>query len=232
MDSKGFAVAIDGPVGVGKSTTARMVAEKLGFAYIDTGAMYRTVALYMFKQGVDLADASAVEKNLPAINIHLSQAGDGQHVYLNERDVTREIRTQYVSEGASVVAAHRAVREKLVAQQKKMAETGCVVMDGRDIGSQVLPWAQVKIYLDADVEIRANRRILDLQNKGQPTEFEKVLEETKIRDHRDKNRTESPLIQTEDAIRIDTGQKSIKEVTDTIVEIVKRKENQSCSINS
>jgi len=224
MIAKGFAVAIDGPVGVGKSTTARLVAEKLGMAYIDTGAMYRTVALCMFERGVNLHDPAAVEAQLDTVNIALKYENGLQHLYLNDRDVTMDIRTQAVSEGASVVAAHGLVREKLVAQQKKLAETGRVVMDGRDIGSFVLPWAQVKIYLDADVEIRARRRVLDLEAKSQPADFAEVLKETIIRDDRDKNRKHSPLIQTVDAICIDTGRMSAQEVVTTIVEIVRRRE--------
>jgi len=215
-----FAVAIDGPVGVGKSTTARLTAKKLGFTYIDTGAMYRAVALYMLENGINLHDNEAVSSNLNSVNIFLKYEDGFQKIYLNNKDITNDIRTQTVSEGASVVGSHPKVREKLVAEQKKLAETGFIVMDGRDIGSYVIPWAQVKIYLDAAQEIRARRRVLDLEAKNQPADFREVLDETKIRDHRDKTRETSPLIQTKDAILIDTGLLTLEEVIDKIVSIV------------
>jgi len=215
----GFAIAIDGPVGVGKSTTARLVAEKLGFAYIDTGAMYRAVALYNTENGADLTNEAELEKSLSKINITLRHVDGTQRIYLNGRDVTDVIRTQEISEGASVVASNQQVREKLVAQQKQMAETGKIVMDGRDIGSKVLPWAQVKIYLDADQKVRAKRRLKELEAKGQSPDFETILEETKIRDHRDKTRAVSPLIQTPDAIYIDTGELTPQNVAEKIIEV-------------
>jgi len=230
MTNKGFAVAIDGPVGVGKSTTARRVAETLGMTYIDTGAMYRAVALFCTEKKIDLHNATAVESVLSDIDIHLRIANGVQRVYLRDgdkrRDISDDIRTQSISEGASVVAAYKAVREKLVSQQKQLAATGRVVMDGRDIGSHVLPWAQAKIYLDASTETRAKRRVLDLEAKGLPADFEKVREETIIRDERDKNRTNSPLIRTPDAHYIDTGNMSCEEVVETIVNIAKLKEGR------
>ncbi|MCL2840732.1 MAG: (d)CMP kinase [Defluviitaleaceae bacterium] len=230
MTNAGFAVAIDGPVGVGKSTTARIVAEKLGMTYIDTGAMYRAVAFFCTARGVDIHNETTVKSVLKDIDIHLRIESGLQRLYLLEdnkrRDITDDIRTQEASENASVVAAHKCVREKLVAQQKQLAATGRVVMDGRDIGSHVLPWAQVKIYLDASTEIRAKRRCLDLEAKGQPAEFEKVCEETKIRDYRDKTRENSPLIRTPDAHYIDTGKMTREEVVDNIVNIAKLKEGR------
>jgi len=231
MTKQGFAVAIDGPVGVGKSTTARMVAVKLGMTYIDTGAMYRTVALYLLERGINLY-AAQVETYLDDIDIDLRYENGLQHVYLNNRDVTTDIRTQAVSEGASVVAAHKSVREKLVAQQKQLAATGRVVMDGRDIGSHVLPWAQVKIYLDADLDIRAKRRALDLEANGQPADFEEIRRETIVRDERDINRVNSPLIRTPDAVNIDTGLMTRDEVVATIVNIVNKREETPCSTDS
>jgi len=222
MSNKGFAVAIDGPVGVGKSTTARKIAEKLGIIYIDTGAMYRAVALYNMELGTDIK--STVEQSIDDINIELRYIEGLQHVYLNGKDVTDKIRTPAVSENASVVAAFKSVREKLVAQQQKMAETGSVVMDGRDIASHVLPWAQVKIYLDADLDIRAQRRLLDLQSKGILSDtFEDVRNDTHLRDQRDKNRENSPLIRTADAICIDTGTMTHDEVVENIITIVKQR---------
>lgn len=218
--TEGFAIAIDGPVGVGKSTNARMVAEKLGMTYIDTGAMYRAVALYNVEKGIDLTNANKLEQSLVNINISLRHIDGIQRVYLNERDVTGAIRTQAISDATSVIAAHKRVRAKLVAQQKQMAKTGQVVMDGRDIGTHVLPWAQVKIYLDADLEIRAKRRMDELIAKGQPANFEKIRQETIIRDHRDKTRPISPLVQAPDAILIDTGSLTPDEVVEKIINAV------------
>jgi len=220
IEKTGFAIAIDGPVGVGKSTTARMVAQKLGFTYIDTGAMYRAVALYNIEHGIDLTNNKAIEQSITEINITLRHADGAQCVYLNDKDVTDAIRTQEISEGASVVASNEKIREKLVTQQKQMADAGKIVMDGRDIGSKVLPWAQIKIYLDADQSIRAKRRMKELEAKGQPSDYETILQETKVRDHRDKTRPASPLVQTPDAIYIDTGEMVPKEVAEKIIEYV------------
>ena len=213
----GFAVAIDGPVGVGKSTQARNVANKLGMTYIDTGAMYRAVALYNIHAGTDPHNEAAIAASLPDINISLSHAGGKQHIFLNGEDITNSIRTQSIAEAASVVASYALVREKLVTEQKKLAATGHVVMDGRDIGSHVLPWAQVKIYLDADIDTRAARRAADLVAKGQQVDMAQIREETIIRDQRDKTRTHSPLVQAHDAIRIDTSHMTPEETTAEIV---------------
>ena len=217
----GFAIAIDGPMGVGKSTVAKMLAKILNITYIDTGAMYRAVALYNKQNGINLANPIELEDSLPNINIDLHQVDGMQRVFLNGQDVTDLIRTQEISDAASrLVAINEAVREKLVCQQRQMAKNGAVVMDGRDIGSHVLPWAQVKIYLDAAPEVRANRRLLELESKSQPVSFAQVLEETKIRDERDKNRPISPLIQANDAIYIDTACMAPEEVAAQIAAYV------------
>ncbi|MCL1883189.1 MAG: (d)CMP kinase [Defluviitaleaceae bacterium] len=215
--TKGFAIAIDGPVGVGKSTTARLVAQKLNMAYIDTGAMYRAVALYQIENGLDMTNKESLENSLDKIEISIFNVGGFQRIYLNKRDVSELIRTQEVSEGASIVAGNERVREMLVAKQRQMASIGRVVMDGRDIGSHVLPWAQVKVYLDAPLDTRAKRRTLDLESKSQPAEFEKIREETIIRDERDKNRKLNPLVQAPDAIYLDTGFMTPNEVADAII---------------
>jgi len=218
----GFAIAIDGPVGVGKSTTARLVAQKLNFVYIDTGAMYRAVALFQIENHAGRAnifDEISLESSLEKIQIKIKFFDGAQKIFLNERDVSDLIRTQEVAEGASVVAANAKVRQKLIAQQREIAAANNVVMDGRDIASNVLPRAQVKIFLDADVEIRAARRAKELAEKNFCVDFEKILEETKIRDERDKNREHNPLIQTPDAILIDTGLLSVGEVVEKIVRI-------------
>ena len=216
----GFAIAIDGPVGVGKSSVAQEVAKTLGMTYIDTGAMYRAVAFYEMNNS---DKAAPIESMLKAIDIRLELINGLQHIYLNGKDVTKLIRTQEVSEAASRIAALKPVREKLVAMQQDLAKHGRVVMDGRDIASKVLPWAQVKIYLDADPKIRAERRLEDLRAKGTKISFEEILEQTKIRDNRDMNRVNSPLICTDDAICIDTGGLSQPEVADKIVRIVRER---------
>jgi len=216
----GFAIAIDGPVGVGKSTTARLVAQKLGFSYIDTGAMYRAVALYNIQRGIDLTNAASLENSMKNIEIELRHINDEQCVYLNGDDVTNKIRTQEISESASVVAAQKTVRLKMVEAQQKMAETGQVVMDGRDIGTHVLPWAQLKVYLDADIDIRTKRRMEELISKGQPAQFEKIKKDTEVRDHRDKTRTISPLRKAEDAIVLDTGNITPEEVATKIIKLL------------
>ncbi|MCL2285094.1 MAG: (d)CMP kinase [Firmicutes bacterium] len=228
--SQGFAIAIDGPGGVGKSTTARLVAELLGITYIDTGAMYRAVAFYSIQNGIDVSNPDKLETSLQNISIELRYANRNQRVHLNGQDISDFIRTQEISGLTPIVAANEAVREKLVTLQQEMAKQGAVVMDGRDIGSQVLPWAQVKIYLDAPPEIRARRRMLDLESKGQAVDFEQILQEIILRDYRDKTRTISPLVQTADAVYIDTAHMNPQEVADKIASYAK--ELLPCSTNS
>ncbi|MCL2223908.1 MAG: (d)CMP kinase [Defluviitaleaceae bacterium] len=217
---KGFAIAIDGPGGVGKSTAARLVAQELGMAYIDTGAMYRAVALYQIENGINMYNDEKLERSLKDIALEIVNDGGVQKILLNGRDVTDLIRTQEVSEGASVVAANLRVREKLVAQQKQMAAAGRVVMDGRDIGTHVLPWAQIKIYLDAPPEIRAQRRVLELEEKGQPEDYKHIYAGIVARDKRDRSRKHNPLIQAEDAVYLSTAQnESPKDTARDIVNI-------------
>jgi len=216
----GFAIAIDGTMGVGKSTVAKLLAQMLDITYIDTGAMYRVVALYSLQNG--LTSPAEIENSLQYIDIALHHMDGAQRVFLNGQDVTELIRTQEISDITSKsVAVNEAVRQKLVTQQREIAKTGAVVMDGRDIGSQVLPGAQVKIYLDASPQTRARRRTLELENKGQPAEYETVLAETILRDERDKTRQISPLVQASDAIYIDTGHMTPQEVAKKIAEHVK-----------
>jgi len=217
---KGFAVAIDGPVGVGKSTTAKLLAQILGITYIDTGAIYRAITFYCIQNGIDISNAKALENSLQNINIDLQHKNGAQRVYLNNQDITDFIRTQEISDVTSLIAANVAVREKLLPMQQAVAQQGAVVMDGRDIGSHVLPWAQIKIYLDAAPEIRARRRLKDLEEKGQPANFAQVLQETITRDERDKTRPISPLIQTPDAIYINTADMPPMKVAEKIAELV------------
>jgi len=212
----GFAVAIDGPVGVGKSTNARKVANQLGMTYIDTGAMYRAIALFCLRQGINCHNEAAVIATLPQINIALHK----QQIILNGEDITQKIRTQTISDTTSVIASYAPVRDKLLILQQELAAGTDVVMDGRDIASHVLPWAQVKIYLDADIKIRAQRRANDLAAKGQPADFDTVLQETITRDQRDKTRQHSPLTQTPDAIYTDTSNMTEDEVVAHIISYI------------
>lgn len=198
-------VAIDGPSGAGKSTISKTAAKSLGFVYIDTGAMYRTVALYAIEHGLDTRNKDgALERNLDKIAIDLAYVDGVQHIYLNGRDVSDAIREPQVSMGASDVATAPCVRLKLVELQRALAKKQNVIMDGRDIGTYVLPDAEIKIYLTADVEERAKRRYDELTAKGSAVSFEEVLEDMKRRDLNDSTRDFAPLRQAEDAVLVDT----------------------------
>ncbi|MBR1737363.1 MAG: (d)CMP kinase [Firmicutes bacterium] len=213
-------IAIDGPAGSGKSTIAKNVAKILGILYADTGAMYRTVGLYCLKNDIDTNDEEAVSKKIDDIDIEVKFENGKQLIYLEKKDVTDKIRTQEVASAASNVAKIGKVREKLVEMQKKTAETQSIVMDGRDIGTHVLPNADVKIYMEADVEERAKRRCSELKEKGIEFDYEKIKEEIIQRDNADKNRKISPLRKADDAILIDTSSMSIEEVTKKVTDII------------
>jgi CMP/dCMP kinase len=219
MSEKRVIVAIDGPAGAGKSTIARRVAEKLGFVYINTGSIYRAVALWAIRLGVDLHDMHRLEQLAKEAKIELV-ANNGR-VTLNSEDVTEAIRDPRVSEAASKVSAVPGVRRALLALQRAMAEQNSVVMEGRDIGSIVFPHAQVKIFLDADPQERARRRALELQEKEQDTGFEAVSGELKARDERDRRRSESPLVQAPDAELVDTTGLSLEQVEQTVLRLVR-----------
>ena len=198
-------IAIDGPSGAGKSTLARRLARELGFLYVDTGAIYRTVGLAARRQGIDPADANAVAVVLPGLAITMGYGEDGlQHMALNGEDVTAAIRENEISAYASKVAAHPAVREFLLEMQRRAAREHDVIMDGRDIGTVVLPQADVKIYLTAAAEARAERRCKELRSRGQQADFEQVLAEVIERDRRDTEREIAPLRRAEDAVTADT----------------------------
>jgi len=205
-------IALDGPVGAGKSTMAKRLAEELQYLYVDTGAIYRTVALFALRQGVPARDEKRVEKLLPLLSVRMDYASDGlQHMYLGGEDVTQAIRKPEVSVAASQVAAHSAVRAFLLEMQRELARHNNVVMDGRDIGTVVLPDAQVKIFLTASAEDRARRRYEELLQRGEDASFETVLREVTERDARDVGRAVSPLRQAEDAVVVDTTGKSLEE---------------------
>lgn len=216
---KRFAIAVDGPAGSGKSTVAKMVARKLGIIYVDTGAMYRTVALHCTQEGISLEDEAAVVASLDGLNMRIQPDTEGQRIFLNEEDVTAKIRTAEIGKGASVVAAYQKVRERMVELQQEMAREQSVIMDGRDIGTVVLPHAEVKIYLDADAEERAHRRVGELEAKGETADFEEIKKMIIQRDYNDMHREHSPLKKAEDAVSLDSTGMSIEEVLQAILDI-------------
>lgn len=213
-------IAIDGPSGAGKSTISRRVASELGILYIDTGAIYRAVGLYMLRAGIDPADADAVAKVLSEVRVSLRHDGRGQRIFLENEDVSELIRTPEASRAASQVSAHPVVREHLLSMQRDMAKSASCVMDGRDIGTVVLPDAELKIFLTADVEDRARRRMLELQERGTPQPFEDVLADMKERDDRDSNRPVAPLRRAEDAELLDTTGFALADSVNAVLRIV------------
>lgn len=213
-----YSIAIDGPAGAGKSTVARAVAKELSYIYVDTGAMYRALGLFFVRKNVDIRDESAVVAGLPEVKVSIAYADDGsQQVYLNGEDVSAAIRTQQIGDAASTVSQYQPVRDKLVALQKQLASETSVVMDGRDIGTKVLPHANLKIYLTASVEVRARRRALELQEKGMPAELSQIEKEVAERDYRDMHRENSPLMQADDAVLVDSSEMTLDETIDRII---------------
>ena len=206
MNKKQYAVAIDGPSGAGKSTLARAAAERLGILYVDTGAIYRTIGLYVQRRGIDPKDTAAVLAALPDIRIGMDHDADGmQRMLLNGEDVTADIRLPEISMYASAVSAIQGVRDFLMEMQRSLARERSVIMDGRDLGTVVLPDADVKIFLYADVEVRAKRRELELRQRGTPKPYEEVLREMEERDYNDTHRAAAPLRAAADAIMVDTS---------------------------
>ena len=215
-------IAIDGPAGAGKSSIAKLVAKKLSFVYVDTGAMFRTVAYYFLSQGKDPSDAEMVTEECEKISISIEYKDGAQHIFLDGTDVSTEIRQEEVGENASVVAKNQAVRNRLLALQRQMAEKQDVIMDGRDIGTVVLPDAQVKIYLTASASVRAERRYKELVEKGETCNLKKIEEDIIARDEQDMNREIAPLKQAEDAVLGDSSYMTIEEVVNKIIEIVEK----------
>ena len=221
---KFVSIAIDGPSGAGKSTMAKRVARELGYLYVDTGAIYRTVGYHMWLMGIGPKDADGIRRCLDDVNIEIRHQDDGvQHMILNGQDVTGEIRTPEMSKYASGVSAQKCVRDYLLDMQRKFARTHNVVMDGRDIGTVVLPKAQVKIFLTASPEERARRRYEELTAKGEKTTYEKVLQDMKARDKQDSERDIAPLKAAPDAVKLDTSGYEIEQSVAAILDIVRRK---------
>ena len=215
----GFDIAIDGPAGAGKSTIAKRIAAKKGMIYVDTGAMYRAMALYMLREHVDLNDTGEIAKKCEEAEITIKHEDGVQCVFLNGENVNDLIRTEEVSEAASRTSVVPAVRKKLVSLQQELAIVESVVMDGRDIGTKVLPDAEVKVYLTASVECRAKRRYDEMMAKGEACDLKKVEEEIADRDYRDMHRENSPLMQAEDAVLIDSTELTIEQVADEILKL-------------
>ncbi len=222
MAERRLIIAIDGPAGAGKSTVARAVARRLDYLFINTGAMYRAVAWKALRQGVSLDDTERIGRLAKESLIELAGDVDSMRVLIDERDITDEIATPQISQAASVVSAIPTVRRALVARQQQMGRAGGVVIEGRDIGTQVFPNAEVKIYLDASSEARAQRRFDEDSARGVAVaSFDQMKSEIEERDLRDKTRADSPLVRAEDAIYIDSSTKTIEEVVERILEIVK-----------
>ncbi len=212
-----YNIAIDGPAGAGKSTIAKMAAKKLGFIYVDTGAMYRAMALYILRQGIDRGDEEAVGRACKDMDISLRYENGVQQVWLNGEDVSGLIRTEEVSQTTSAISVYAPVRQKLLQLQQELARTNNVIMDGRDIGTCVLPHAQTKIYLTASSHVRAVRRFKELEEKGQMCNLEEIEQDIIERDYRDMHREIAPLKQAEDAVLIDSSHMAIDQVSDAII---------------
>ena len=221
---KTFTIAIDGPAGAGKSTIARRLASELGYYYVDTGAIYRTVAYFLDLLGISPKDVDGVERYIDELTVEIEYDEAGkQHMLMNGMDVTDEIRTQDISQKASLVSAHAVVRDMLLDMQRDVAKKHNVIMDGRDIGTVVLPRATVKIFLTASAEIRAKRRVDELIGKGQKAQYETVLKEIQQRDYQDSHRAVAPLKQAKDAILLDTSDLDIEGVIAAMKKIIGEK---------
>ena len=224
MDKKIYSVAVDGPSGAGKSTLAKAAATQLGIVYVDTGAIYRSIGYYVYCKGIDPTDAAAVIAVLPEMEIQMCYGEDGvQHMILNGEDVSQQIRLPEMSMYASAVSAIPEVRAFLLEMQRQMARSTSVIMDGRDIGTVVLPQADVKICLTAAAEVRALRRMKELEQRGTPQAFEEVLQQIEKRDWDDSHRAAAPLRQAEDAVLLDTSELSFEESLNAMLEIIRRR---------
>jgi len=217
-------IALDGPSGAGKSTVAKAVAKRLGLVYVDTGAMYRTIGLFALRSGIDLTNgAEKIVDLLPNCSVSLAYEEDGQHVYLNDEDVSSEIRTPEVSKAASCVSAIQKVRDFLLGLQHDMVEKVGVIMDGRDIGTVIMPDADAKIFLIASDEARAKRRYLELKEKGQDVSLDEILQSIIERDKRDRERDTSPCVPADDAVILDSSDINFDETVEAVIRIIEER---------
>ena len=222
--AKTYSIAIDGPAGAGKSTIAKRLAKELGYQYVDTGAIYRTVAYFLDLLGVSPKDVDGVERYIDELTVEIEYEEDGvQHMIMHGMDVTADIRTQDISQKASLVSAHAVVREMLLDMQRDVAKQYNVIMDGRDIGTVVLPRANVKIFLTASAEVRAKRRTEELMAKGQKANYAQILKEIQQRDYQDTHREIAPLKMARDSIKVDTSEMDIDQVVATLRGIIGEK---------
>ena len=223
MNTHKIAVAVDGPAGAGKSSISKIVAKKLGYLYIDTGAMYRSVTWAVLHNHIDVNNQKAVEALLPELDLTMEASDDSCKVFIAGQDVTDFIRTPQVNNAVSIVASYKGVRQYLVERQRLMAEAGGVILDGRDIGSVVLPNAELKIYLTASVEARDMRRYLEVKGTVNEQTLEDIKDSVMQRDDMDKNRKESPLIQVEDAVLVDSSEMTFDETVEHILHLVQER---------
>lgn len=225
MKQKIRALAIDGPAGAGKSTIARAVSRELGWIYVDTGAMFRAVALFFLREGISADDAGGIRERISGVSVTLGHENGEQQVFLNGENVTGLIRTEEVGNMASACSVYPEVRQKLLELQRSLAEQQPVVMDGRDIGTVVLPDADTKVYLTASVEVRARRRFKELMEKGAACDIAEIEKDIRERDWRDMHRETAPLKQAEDAVLVDSSDMTAAEVTEQILSLVRREKN-------
>ena len=223
MNTKKIAIAIDGPAGAGKSSISKVVANELGYLYIDTGAMYRGVTWAVLDSHVDVKNQKDVESLLPSLDLTLEPTANACKVFVKGQDVTDLIRQQQINENVSTIASYKGVREYLVERQQAMAAVGGVILDGRDIGSVVLPKAELKIYLTASVDARAKRRWLEVQGTSNEQSLEDIKKNVESRDEMDKNRDESPLVCVEDAIVVDSSNMTFDETVEYILHLVQER---------
>jgi len=223
MTGSSHIIAIDGPSGSGKSTTARLVAQKLGFIFLDTGAMYRSVTLLALEKGIRPDDSQMLGRLAESLNIHFEDDGRSQRVFINGRDITNEIRDSRITSAVSEISAHPEVRKHMVALQKEIGRRNNIVAEGRDMTSVVFPDATLKVYLDADIEERARRRMLDYKGMGKETTLEEQIRDLRVRDGYDSRRKISPLTRTSDSIQVDTTNLTIEDQVNRIVELFKER---------